>query len=275
MARSSTGTRRVPLTVIGVGSVGSRLAVALASAGYGPVTLVDRIPSRLRILGRSLKATTISRLLDLQQNQGIIVLCVPDNALPSVVRGLSRLRLNWRDLTVLHTAGVHGAEVLAPLAKRGAGVAAWHPYQTFPKSDREVTLRGITWGIDGNPRGVRTAFRLARELGGKPLRIRGKDRVLYHLSAVLACGFVAAELDLAARVLKTIGVPEKRALEAVLPIASETLLNVRALGTRRAMTGPALRGDIETLRRHLSELRRRSPELVSVYREVTTLLKKR
>jgi predicted short-subunit dehydrogenase-like oxidoreductase (DUF2520 family) len=89
--------------------------------------------------------------------------------------------------------------------------------------------------------------------------------MLYHLSAILACTFVAADIDMAVRVLKTLGVNERRALTAVLPIAKETIRNLSELGIRAAMTGPQTRGDETLIRCHLKELKKRLPELVKTY----------
>jgi predicted short-subunit dehydrogenase-like oxidoreductase (DUF2520 family) len=151
------------------------------------------------------------------------------------------------------------------LAKLGSAVAAMHPYQTFPKRQTAVNLRGITYGITGNRKGVALASRIARDLGGKSVMIREADRMLYHLSAILACTFVTADMEMAVRVLKKLGVAEKSALETVLAIAGETIRNVKELGIGAAMTGPQNRGDVSLIRRHIKELRKRLPELVKTY----------
>jgi predicted short-subunit dehydrogenase-like oxidoreductase (DUF2520 family) len=153
------------------------------------------------------------------------------------------------------------------LSVRRAGSA------TLPESGAGL-FWGVTFGVSGDPRAVRAANRLTRALGGRPLRLREEDRILYHLSAVLACGFVAADLLLAVRVLKRIGVSEKRALEAVLPIASQTLKNIAELGSARALTGPAIRGDATTIKKHLRALRKLDPELARVYASVSRHLLK-
>jgi len=80
---------------------------------------------------------------------------------------------------------------------------------------------------------------------------------------------------MAVRVLKKIGLSEKRALETVLPIASQTLRNVAELGPRRALTGPAVRGDQATIRKHLRALRKLDPELARVYATLSRHLLKR
>jgi predicted short-subunit dehydrogenase-like oxidoreductase (DUF2520 family) len=76
------------------------------------------------------------------------------------------------------------------------------------------------------------------------------DRVLYHAAAVVASNHLVALMGQVERLALAAGVP----LEAYLDLADETLANVRALGPRGALTGPAARGDEATIRRHLRAL---------------------
>ena len=286
-----------PLTIIGLGPVGKALACAFTRAGSAGLTLIGRGRPGEQTLARALKARYLPDLSRLVQDNGFIVICVKDSQILSISRQLARLKMRWNRLTILHTSGVLGSEVLKPLASKGASVAAWHPYMTFPKlsvrraGSGEPPVRragsqalpesgaglfaGVTFGVSGDPQAVQAASRLSRALGGRPLRLREEDRILYHLSAVLSCGFVAADLLLAVRVLKSIGLSEKRALETVLPIASQTLQNVAELGPQRALTGPAVRGDTATIRKHLRALRKLDPELARVYATVSRHLLKR
>ena len=99
--------------------------------------------------------------------------------------------------------------------------------------------------------------------------VSGQQRVLYHLAAVLSCGMVSANLLMAQQVLCSLGISERRALEAILPILAETLRNIKELGIRDSMTGPAVRGDRDTIRHHLRELKKLDPGLAKVYNEMS------
>lgn len=263
-----------PVTVVGLGAVGCALARALRQTGCRDLAIVGRGGRGERSTARRLGARYAESLSDIAQHPGYIILAVGDRNVAAVASKLARLPLPWRRIVVVHTSGVLGPEVLAPLAAKGTAVAACHPYQTFPVRGREVLLAGVTWGIDGNVRGVRAAFRLARALGGRPLRVPADKRVLYHLSAVFACGMVAASMEIAVRLLRRVGLSEKRALETVLPIAVDTLRNIAALGPRRAMTGPAVRGDTATIRKHVRALAEGDLGLADVYRHISRYLTK-
>jgi predicted short-subunit dehydrogenase-like oxidoreductase (DUF2520 family) len=272
------------VVIVGLGAVGKTLARALAATGRVELTLVGNgVPGERRWVARQgwwrkKEAQRVGRytvsLLDLRDPIDIIILAVEDWNIGRVAKELSRLPLSWQQVSVLHTSGVQGSAVLKPVAAKGAGAAAWHPYQTFPARAQNTPLAGITFGITGNRRGQAAARRLTRLLGGKPLTIREQDRVLYHLSAVLACGFVAADVKAAMTVLKALGISEKRALEAVLPIAESTLANIRTLGIEAAQTGPAVRGDKTTIEKHRKALKKSDPEMEKMYAAVTEYVMK-
>lgn len=269
MPRNATKITDCPVTIVGMGAVGSALARAAKAASFSCITLVGKGHPGEQRLDRALKVGHLRHVTELQQEQGFIILAVREAQIAAVVHDLTSLLVPWWKVTVLHTSGPLGAEILCPLASLGAGVAAWHPYQTFPRRAKRGSLQGVTFGTDGNRKGILAANRLTRALGGLPLRVPEQDRLLYHLSAVLSCGFVAADLQMATEVLKKIGVSDRRALQTVLPIARETLKQVGELGVRSAMTGPAVRGDLATIQRHLAALMKAAPEMLRVYAAVT------
>jgi predicted short-subunit dehydrogenase-like oxidoreductase (DUF2520 family) len=261
--------RKLRFATVGLGAVGSALTPALAEAGHRPLFLVGRGRKREQQLARRLKTRLLRSLPNDIENIDFILVTIPTATLAAYAGKLATRDLPWKKLVFVHAAGPLGIEPFAPLAKLGAGVAAMHPYQTFPKRQRSVTLDGVIYGVTGDRRGARLARRIARELGGQPVMIKEADRVLYHLSAVVACGFTAANLEIAGSILAGLGIAKTSRERATRAIAEETIRNVKALGTRAAMTGPAARGDVNGVRRHLRELQKRRPELADCYEEMS------
>ena len=87
-----------------------------------------------------------------------------------------------------------------------------------------------------------------------------KYRPLYHASAVMSCGALVALLRSAAALWKRMGVDEDTAFRSLIPLARTTLENAAELGAEAATTGPVVRGDVATLRRHLEALEAHAPE---------------
>jgi predicted short-subunit dehydrogenase-like oxidoreductase (DUF2520 family) len=127
--------------------------------------------------------------------------------------------------------------------------------QSFPRRDAPASVfKGITWGIEGGPAAVEAAGEIVRALGGHVLLLSEKGKPLYHAACALASNaFVALEWT-AAGILQRAGVTEDAAFAAIIPLVQGTLQNVKSLGLEKALTGPVVRGDTATVRRHLEAL---------------------
>ena len=61
------------------------------------------------------------------------------------------------------------------------------------------------------------------------------------------------------------GLDRKQAVAAVRPLLYGTLQNIETKGTVPALTGPIARGDAETIRKHVRNLKRELPGLLEAY----------
>jgi predicted short-subunit dehydrogenase-like oxidoreductase (DUF2520 family) len=104
----------------------------------------------------------------------------------------------------------------------------------------------VTFAVSGE--GV--ARSLALSLGGRVVEVADADRAAYHAAACIAANHVVALLGQVERVAALAGLD----LEAFLPLTRAAVDDVAALGPRQALTGPAVRGDWDTLSRHLDAL---------------------
>jgi len=175
----------------------------------------------------------------------------------------------WRGRVVLHTCGSLPSDVLRPLKLRGAAIGSLHPYQTVPNPQAGVrNLRGCFWALEGDRQATRVARSWVKLWGGVCFSIRPEDKTLYHLSAFIVCPTVVTLMAQAAGLLKQAGVPVRISRPMLRQFVTGTAKNFADLGARRALTGPAVRGDWATIRRHLTALKRASPEFVPVYRSL-------
>jgi predicted short-subunit dehydrogenase-like oxidoreductase (DUF2520 family) len=201
----------------------------------------------------------------------LILLAVPDRAIAGLARNLASLDgVDWKPRTILHHAGALGCEPLEPLRRLGAGVGVMHPLQSLgvPQLAAE-TLPGSRARIEGDRRGRAAARRLARGLGLTPLPLQDlspEDRTAYHAAASLFSNDVLALLAVGADLLESIGLDRRRAVDALLPLARGTLRQVERKGLAGPLTGPAPRGDVDTLRAHLRRLAAGPPEDVEIHR---------
>jgi predicted short-subunit dehydrogenase-like oxidoreductase (DUF2520 family) len=212
------------LRVIGPGRAGGSLRAALAGVGWRDAGA----------LGRS------NDLSDAAQDVDLLVIATPDATVAQVAAEV-RPRVG---AAVCHLAGSLGLEVLAPHPRR----AALHPLVAMPNAEvGAARLRSGAWfAIAGDP----IVEQVVADLGGRSFRVADEHRSAYHAAAVIASNHLVALLGQAERVARLAGVP----LEAYLDLVRMTVDNVAELGPAAALTGPAARGDWDTIHRHLAAL---------------------
>jgi predicted short-subunit dehydrogenase-like oxidoreductase (DUF2520 family) len=237
------------VAVIGGGRVGLSLARALAASGTAVTVLGRRdrdLPPPLGAVARDWRSA-----LDAA---GIVLLAVPDDAIPAVASAVADTAAITARHVVLHTAGGRDRAALAALEPSGAALGSFHPLQTFrdPTGDPEV-LRRAPAVLEGDPRAIEMGRGLAGSLGMSPvLVVPSAGKASYHAAAVLASNAVVVLVEHAARLARAAGLDATAALFA--PLIAETAAGLASAAPASVLTGPIRRGDVETVVAHLAAL---------------------
>ena len=247
--------RKPAITLIGPGNLGSALGLALHRAGYRIGEMVTRAAAdaQVRALARRVEARAMPAARATFADP-VVWICVQDSAIAPLAADLAR-RGNWKGKLVLHSSGALGSRELAPLRKAGAAVASAHPMMSFVRGV-EPDWRGVPFALEGDARAVAFARRVARELGGTSFILAAKAKPLYHAFGAFASPLVVAELAVMEKVAASAGLSVHDARRAIVPILRQTLRNYERGGPAGAFSGPLVRGDVATVRRHLQELKR-------------------
>jgi predicted short-subunit dehydrogenase-like oxidoreductase (DUF2520 family) len=249
--------------VVGAGRVGAVLAAALRAAGHEIVAAAGESPaSRTRI--ETLlpgvhvdKPTAVSRACDL------LLLTVPDDMLPNVVSMLAASGAIRPGQRVVHTSGKHGLAVLGPAARVGADVLAMHPAMTFTGTDVDVDrLPGCVYGVTASPATRGLAEGLVACLGGSIVWVDEDKRTLYHAGLAHGANHLTTLVSQAMDLLRASGAADPAA--TLRPLLSAALDNVLSYGDA-ALTGPIVRGDVETVRAHLADIAVHQPATLGSY----------
>lgn len=204
----------------------------------------------------------LPRLRDLAAAD-VVLVAVPDASLAGVVREAVAADAVRADSLWLHASGSHDLAVLAPLQALGARVGSLHPLLPFPDAQTGyASLPGSAAGVAAARGGLRRVLAMARRAGLVPIRVDGVDRARYHAACALVANGLTTLCATAARWLED--APEATALiESLLRGVAAAMAKVGAAG---ALTGPAARGDVATLRAHLRALAARPATEVAIYR---------
>ena len=243
------------ISLIGAGRLALALAPALHQAGY----VIDQIVSRndaaslqrARELACSVNAAAV-KLRDFQGVSQIVWLCVGDAAIAACAAELARAG-EWKGRVALHSSGALASDELAPLRRRGARVGSLHPLMTFVHLSRP-SLSGVGFAVEGDAAAVRAARGIVLDLGGESFAVGTSAKPLYHAWGAFGSPLLVMELALAERVAQAAGLRPALARRTIAPLVRRTVDNYFAHGPAAAFSGPLVRGDVETVRRHLKEL---------------------
>jgi predicted short-subunit dehydrogenase-like oxidoreductase (DUF2520 family) len=263
--------RKLNVTIIGAGKVGSVLGRILAEEGERVVCVISRtLPSARRAAAFIGTRVFSTRLSDIPVETDLIFITTPHGAIEDVARALAQVEhFRFRRLAVCHASGILTARALQPLAERGATVFSFHPLQTFPRDFHPRAIlpsaRGIVYGVDGSPGAIVRARRLARSLRGRVLLVPPERRVLYHAACVVASNHLTTMLRVVQGMGERCGMKPDAFWAVFGPIVEATLRNVAGSSPAEALSGPIARGGIETLSLHLDAVREASPELIPYF----------
>jgi predicted short-subunit dehydrogenase-like oxidoreductase (DUF2520 family) len=249
--------------VVGAGRAGTAMAAALARAGHRVVAASAVSQDSLDRISRSLPGARVARPEEVVEAAGLVLLTVPDDALPGLVSGLAATGAPLAGRLLAHASGRHGLAVLEPATLRGALPLALHPVMTFTGRQDDVDkMHGISFGVTAPDPLRPVAEALVVEMGGEPAFIAEQDRGLYHAGLASAANHLITLVSAAADLLAKAGVPDPAKMLG--PLLGAALDNALAFGDA-ALTGPVARGDADTVAAHVQAITAAAPESLGAY----------
>nr|WP_107081346.1 DUF2520 domain-containing protein [Streptomyces yangpuensis] len=254
---------RLAVGVVGAGRVGPALAVALQQAGHRPVAVSGVSDASVRRAARMLPDVPLVPPAQVLELADLVLLTVPDDALPSLVEGLAETGAVRPGQLLVHTSGRYGTAVLDPARRAGALPLALHPAMTFTGTEVDVQrLAGCSFGVTAPDELRLAAEALVIEMGGEPEWIAEENRALYHAALALGANHLVTLVAQSLELLRTAGVAHPDRMLG--PLLGAALDNALRSGDA-ALTGPVARGDAGTVAAHISQLRRHAPGTVAGY----------
>jgi predicted short-subunit dehydrogenase-like oxidoreductase (DUF2520 family) len=252
------------LAVVGAGRVGTSLAVLWRRAGHRIVAVAggEATPERA---ARFLPDVPVLDAIGAAKAAEVVVIATPDASIGPVCQELAAAGALDGPNAVVHASGATSLQALGPAVAAGASTLSVHPLQTCPTVEAGVErIPGSTFAVTATADdGYALGERLARDAGGRPVRIDDERKPLYHAAAVFASNYLVTVTALAEEIGLAAGIEDP--IAALAPLQQATLANIGRVGTADALTGPAVRGDAITLQRNLEALDRYAPEAVKPY----------
>ncbi len=250
--------------LIGAGRVGIALSRALQNHGHSIVAAhAVSEKSKQRVL-EFLPATDLQSIENLIANVQTVLFAVPDDVLPDLVRGIAQTIGFKKHQFVIHTSGRFGIDVLAAATAQGAIPMAIHPAMTFTGAPNDVDrIIGCPFAITTNDELLPIAAALVLNMGGREYVVAEEDRSIYHAALSHAANHSSVVVNQSKEILQKIGIENPGLF--LSPLVNAAIENSLTMGID-SLTGPIVRGDVETVRSHILALK--ESEFLETYRSI-------
>ena len=185
-------------------------------------------------------------------------LTVRDDQIKKTAESLPK---NWlKESTIVHCSGVLAADYLKQICTH---FALFYPLNSFSK-EIPFVWDDVPVFIDSSDKNDKEELRvLAEKFGAKPIENDDSIREQLHVAAVMVNNFTNHWFRLAAEYLEEKEIPFKY----LLPLIRTTISKLDYESPEKAQTGPAIRGDINTIDKHLKMITKM--EVLELYKKMS------
>jgi len=240
------------IVILGAGNVALHVSRHLYLAGHQVSCIWSRSIDSARRVAAASGSVAVSDAEEVPGDADFYLIAVADKAIAEVAFRFSGRKGIW-----VHTAGAVGMDQLAGIFEN---YGVLYPLQTLSRQ-RQVSLDDTPFLVEGSSRAVLMKIHsLASSITERVVDMNSADRLTVHLAAVFANNFSNHMVTIATRIMEKNG----GSFSMLEPLIRETFMKMRETNPADAQTGPAVRGDEETIRKHL-ELLKGNPDWQKLY----------
>ena len=246
------------IVIVGAGRIAWHLGRRLKSKGLHVAQVIARNPTSARALADALRCEWTSDYAELRPEADWILMAVRDDAIEPVAE---RLQPYAASALVTHTSGATPGVILAPFFER---YGVFYLLQSFSANRTPIWSR-IPFCVDANSDAdLLFLKKICKIIGNLVYQVNDDQRALLHVAAVFANNFANHCFAIAEKILDERDLP----FEMLHPLMEETVAKALQDSPQKMQTGPAVRGDRDTISRHL-ELLREHPDWQLLYERLT------
>ena len=196
----------------------------------------------------------------------IICVATPDDSILKVWEQIKDFNLHKK--IICHFSGSLSSDIFSGIEKTGAEKISIHPMYAF--SDKFTSYKQLNTArltIEGSTEAVKVIKELfGAELKHQIFELKASDKVKYHAAAAFASNYIVGIFDVALELLKNCGFTDKDAVSLLEPLITGNVKSVLQNGTKDALTGPVIRNDIGTVKKHIEALEEK--DMIDIYKSV-------
>jgi len=243
------------IVLIGAGNVGFHLGKRLYKKGFEIIQVFSRNKDKAKFLSEKIQAESITDFSKINTNADLYIIAVSDHAIDEVAQ---KLKANGIDnQLVVHTSGATASTVLKPYF---AHYGIFYPLQTF-RINSKPDFKILPICIDApNKKDLKKLKKLAKKNCSDVQEINDQERANLHVAAVFVNNFSNHFYSIAEDILGQ----KNLSLKLLMPLIKETARNIERSSPKDMQTGPAIRNDESTVKKHLQFLEKH-PEYRTLY----------
>jgi predicted short-subunit dehydrogenase-like oxidoreductase (DUF2520 family) len=243
------------ISIVGSGNVATVLAKLALHKGHTIHQIISRNVEARKILAKEVDASYIFSKDQIDVNIDLVIVAIVDSAIPEGIADLQ-----FESVPVAHTAG---SVSMNELAKNSCNFGVLYPLQSLSK-EMDV-IPNIPFLIEANNEITLNIIEtFALTLSNNVQIATEEKRLRFHAAAVIVNNFTNHLYSLTETFCKA----ESIDFNLLKPLIIETAQRIKFKSPLELQTGPAKRGDITTLSKHL-RLLDEHPKLRVLYTRMT------
>jgi len=229
------------ITILGAGNVATQLALVLKKTGHTIVQVYNRSNDAGVELSKTVGAAFVSDLGQLTEAD-VYIVAVKDDAIGELAKGITA-----KNGIVAHTSGTKSKDLLQ---NTSANFGIFYPLQTMTKTAK-VDFKNVPLLVEGsNKQTIAKLEELAKSISKNVHRVDEQQRQWIHVAAVFANNFTNHLFGISEQLLLTHGLE----FEILKPLIFNFIRNLETHSPSELQTGPAIRGDYQTIEKHMQLL---------------------
>ncbi|PHN06377.1 Rossmann-like and DUF2520 domain-containing protein [Flavilitoribacter nigricans] len=248
------------VVLIGAGNVAWRLGLRLHEQGIKIALVFSRRIANAQALAGELNCPATDSLDKIPAlDNCLYLLAISDDHIATVAAGLGHL--NGPGRVLAHTSGAVSSRVIAGDFDQ---TGVFYPLQTLSR-DRPVNFEQLPVCVySADPKVQDGLLQLASRITQQARVIDDEQRKKLHVAAVFVNNFSNHLFSVGQQIVEAEGL----SFDLLRPLIAETAAKVMEQDPKDMQTGPARRGDQQTILAHLQYLQK-FPELQNLYRVIS------
>lgn len=246
---------------IGAGKVGTSLGKLFVQHGFSVTGYYSRSSQHAEQAAEFTQSKCFDSLEQICQSSDTLFLTTPDGVIAQMWHEIASLPIKSK--CICHCSGALPSSVFTDAAELGAEICSVHPLLAV--SDRFSSweqLEGAFFTLEGTCADqMRTVL---EQCGAQTAVIDAADKARYHLAACVVSNLAVGLSDWGMQLLTQCGFTQQQAQTALSPLILGNAQAICTKGTLAALTGPAERGDAETIRSHMNCLSPKDQQLYAL-----------